>query len=70
MKQSVLKKLMEQMKTEQAQLFECREEREPPQRGHQYGNGIRMRRSVAREGTQTFAHLYDLQVSRAKIFSA
>ena len=57
------------MEAEQVLLFEFQEEKEPPPRGHQYGNGIRMRRSAVLEDSQTFAHLYDLPVNRAKIFS-
>jgi hypothetical protein len=69
MKQPVLKKSMEQMKAERVPSFECQEEKEPRRRGHQYGNGIRMRRFAVREDSLTFAHLYDLPVNRAKIFS-
>ena len=60
---------MELMKAEQILLSECQEEKEQPLRGHLYGNGIRMKRSVVLDDSKTIAHLYDLPASRAKIFS-
>jgi hypothetical protein len=61
---------MEQMKEERALQFEYQEEKAPPRRGHQYGNGSRMLRSALQEDSLMFAHLYDLPAGRAKIFSA
>jgi hypothetical protein len=69
MKQPVLKILIEQMIKERVQLFEYREEKEPLQRDHRYGNDTRKRRFVVREDLRRFAHLCDLRASRAKIFS-
>ena len=57
------------MKAEWVLSFEYQEEKEPRRRGHQYGNGTPMRRSAVLGDSQTFAHLYDLPVNRAKIFS-
>ncbi|MEJ0079584.1 MAG: hypothetical protein WDM78_01130 [Puia sp.] len=57
------------MKAEQALLPEHRGEKELQRRGHQYGNGIRSRQSAVREGSQMFAHLYDLPVNHVEIFS-
>jgi hypothetical protein len=68
-KQQVPKKSMEKRKAVWVLLFECQEEKERPLRGHQYGNGILMQRSAAREDSQTFGHPYGLPVCRAKIFS-
>jgi hypothetical protein len=70
MKQPVLKKSMEQTKAEWVLLIELQEEKEPPQLSRRYGNGIRMRRFAVQADSQKFAHLYDLPVSRVKIFSA
>ena len=58
------------MKAERVLLIELQEEKEPPRRGRRYGNGIRMRRFAVRADSRKFAHLYDLPVSRVKIFSA
>jgi hypothetical protein len=58
------------MKAERVLLFECQEEKGPRPRDHQYGNDIRMRRSAVRDDCQKIAHLYDLPVSRVKIFWA
>jgi hypothetical protein len=69
MKQPVPNKLVVQMKAEQVLLPECQEGKEPSPRGHRYGNGIRMQRSAVQEDSMKIAHLYDLPVSRAKIFS-
>jgi hypothetical protein len=69
MKQQVLKKPTEQMKAEPILLFEYQEGKEPPRRGHQYGNGIRMRRSAVLEDWKMFGNLYDLPASHAKISS-
>ena len=69
MKLPVLKKSMRQMKAEWVLSFEYQEEKEPRLRDHQYGNGNPMRRSAVLRDSQTFAHLYDLPVNRAKIFS-
>jgi len=57
------------MKAEWVLSFEYQEEKEPRRRGHQYGNGTPMRRSAVLRDSQMFAHLYDLPVNRAKIFS-
>jgi len=58
------------MKAERDLLSGHQEEREPPPRDRQYGNGIRMMRSAVQDDSRMIAHLYDLPVSRAKIFSA
>ncbi len=57
------------MKAERVLSSEFPEEKELLQRGHQYDNGIRTRRSVVRVNQQTFVHLYDLPVNHVKIFS-
>lgn len=68
MKQPVQKISAVQMKAIRVLLSECQEEKEPPPRGHQYDNGIRMHRFALQEDLQTFAHPHDLPVSRAKTF--
>ena len=57
------------MKAEQVQLPEYREEKELLQQGHQYDNGIRMRRSAVRAGSQMFGHLCGLPANHVKISS-
>ncbi len=57
------------MKAEQVLLSEYRVEKELLRRGHQYGNGIRTRRTAVRGDSPKFAHLYDLPVNHVKIFS-
>jgi hypothetical protein len=57
------------MKAEQVLLFGCQEEKVLPPRGHQYGNGIRMRRFAVQDDSRRTVHLYDLPVGRARIFS-
>jgi hypothetical protein len=57
------------MKAERVLLFGCQEEKGLLPRGHQYGNGIPMRRSAVQDDSLRFAHLYDLPADRARIFS-